>query len=57
MEFGAETLGIGSTNELIKTCEYELLTPSELEDRALYIFGTLFFPKKKVSHPGNELVL
>ena len=42
-EFGAETLGIGSTSEGYKTCEYELLTPSELGDRALYIFSKLSF--------------
>ena len=38
-EFGAETFRIGSTNEIIKTCEYEFLTPPELGDRALSIFS------------------
>ena len=53
MEFGAETLGIGSTKEYFKTSEYELLTPSELGDRALSIFDTLFFSGKKSISPGE----
>ena len=38
-EFGAETFRIDSTHEYFKSCEYELLTPSELGDRSNPFLG------------------
>ena len=37
-EFDAQTFRIDSTHEYFKTCEYELLTPSELGDRSNSFF-------------------
>ena len=39
-EFEAQTFKIDSTHEYFKTCEYELLTPSELGDRS-YSFSKI----------------
>ena len=40
-EFEAQTFRIDSTHEYFKTCEYELLTPSELGDRSNFNFEKL----------------
>ena len=54
-EFGAEAFRIGSTNEVIKTCEYELLTPPEFGDRALYIFSKLTFVFLNINYRSREV--
>ena len=56
-EFEAQTFRIDSTHEYFKTCEYELLTPSELGDRSNSFFDLV----KKIQsfftsavYPGNS---
>ena len=62
MESDAETLWVRSTHEYFETCEYELLTPSELGDRAHSIFSSgkkkyFFFPNlSTVGEPSLKRV-
>ena len=45
-ELGAHTLCVDSTHQYFESWEYELLTPSELGDRVIFLFGLVVFLEK-----------